>query len=133
MDPGAVDDQDSSMKYVATKSERLIFRDRTQSEMVVETLVCRDIRNCIVTFCTKSWIVCGRSFSWPIRNFSERVVAARSQTYHFMEENQICMVQWRLELTPWDKDAQVKTSKHTTTTRVWCKVLVVSRECRVQM
>jgi len=69
MDPGAVDDQDSSMKYVATKSERLIF-------------------------------------SWPIRNFSERVVAARSQTYHFMEENQICMVQWRLELTPWDKDAQ---------------------------
>ena len=69
IDPGMTDDLDSHMKYVATKTERLIF-------------------------------------CWPIKGFSERTTAAKTQSYHFMEENLVNMVQWRMEVSPCDKDVQ---------------------------
>jgi len=63
------DDLDSHMKYVCTKTERLIF-------------------------------------NWPIKDFSERNSPAKTQSYHFMEENLVNMVQWRMEVNPCDKDVQ---------------------------
>ena len=59
---GSTDDLDSHMKYVATKTERLIF-------------------------------------CWPIKGFSERTNPANTQSYHFMEENLVNMVQWRMEVS----------------------------------
>ena len=44
--------------------------------------------------------------SWPIRDWSERSTAAKTQRYNFMEENTVNMVQWRLEMSPYDKDIQ---------------------------
>ena len=32
--------------------------------------------------------------------------------YQFMEENSVSMVQWRLEVSPCDKDVQVRVSWH---------------------
>eukprot|EP00090_Calanus_glacialis_P013558 TRINITY_DN22222_c0_g1_i1.p1 TRINITY_DN22222_c0_g1~~TRINITY_DN22222_c0_g1_i1.p1 ORF type:complete len:374 (-),score=141.01 TRINITY_DN22222_c0_g1_i1:52-1173(-) len=69
IDAGMTDDLDSHMKYVATKTERLIF-------------------------------------CWPIKGFSERTTSANTQSYHFMEENLVNMVQWRMEVSPCDKDVQ---------------------------
>lgn len=44
--------------------------------------------------------------SWPIRGWSERTSPARTRRYQFMEENSVSMVQWRLEVSPCDKDVQ---------------------------
>lgn len=69
MDPSPVDDGDSQTKYVATKSERLVF-------------------------------------TWPIRGWVQRVVKAKTRSYHFMEQNSVNMVQWRMEVEPCDMDHQ---------------------------
>lgn len=44
--------------------------------------------------------------SWPIRGWSERTSPARTRRYQFLEENSVSMVQWRLEVSPCDKDVQ---------------------------
>jgi len=63
------DDQNSEIKYVATKSERLVFK-------------------------------------WPISGWGDRAVPLTTRNYHFMEQNLVNMVQWRMELHPRDKDDQ---------------------------
>jgi len=43
-------------------------------------------------------------FTWPIRNFTERTTPVKTEEYHFMEENQVNMVQWKLQVVPQDVD-----------------------------
>jgi len=43
-------------------------------------------------------------FTWPIRNFTERTAPVKTEEYHFMEENQVNMVQWKLQVVPQDVD-----------------------------
>ena len=43
---------------------------------------------------------------WPIKDWSERSIPAKTRMYQFMEENTVNMVQWRLEVSPCDKDVQ---------------------------
>ena len=43
---------------------------------------------------------------WPIKDWSERSSPAKTRMYQFMEENTVNMVQWRLEVSPCDKDVQ---------------------------
>ena len=89
----ATDDSESELQFVSTKSERL-------------------------------------KLSWPIRGWSERTSPARTRRsvtqwqsaelmmrvcdvrYQFMEENSVSMVQWRLEVSPCDKDVQVIVPRH---------------------
>jgi len=69
LDGQITDDQDSEIKYVATKTERLVF-------------------------------------CWPISGWGDRNSPLRTRSYHFMEQNTVNMVQWRMELHPMDKDDQ---------------------------
>jgi len=43
-------------------------------------------------------------FTWPIRSFTERKTPVNTEEYHFMEENQVNMVQWKLQVVPQDVD-----------------------------
>lgn len=45
-------------------------------------------------------------FTWPIRDWGERVAKAGTRYHHFMEQNGVNMVQWRMEVEPCDKDDQ---------------------------
>ena len=44
------------------------------------------------------------AFCWPISDWSERTEPAKTRSYHFMEDNPVSKITWRLELSPWDKD-----------------------------
>lgn len=69
VDPSLEDDGAAVAKFVATKTERLVF-------------------------------------TWPIRDWDQRSVKAKTRSHHFMEQNGVNMVQWRMEVEPCDKDDQ---------------------------
>jgi len=66
---GGEDDGDATTKFIATKTERLVF-------------------------------------TWPIREWGQRVGKAKTRSYHFMEQNGVNMVLWRMEVEPHDRDDQ---------------------------
>jgi len=45
-------------------------------------------------------------FTWPIREWGQRVGKAKTRSYHFMEQNGVNMVLWRMEVEPHDRDDQ---------------------------
>jgi len=69
VDEALQDDGEAQIKYVATKTERLVF-------------------------------------TWPISDWGGRVARASTRSHHFMEQNGVSMVQWRMEVEPMDKDDQ---------------------------
>ena len=42
------------------------------------------------------------TFCWPITDWSERTEPAKTRSYHFMEDNPVSKITWRLELSPCD-------------------------------
>ena len=42
------------------------------------------------------------NFCWPISDWSERTEPVKTRSYHFMEDNPVSKITWRLELSPCD-------------------------------
>ena len=42
------------------------------------------------------------TFCWPISDWSERTEPAKTRSYHFMEDNPVSKITWRLEVSPSD-------------------------------